>query len=141
MRRMIAAKNRESAVGNSLEQCSHVFFCSQGRVHLEIRIEILTRVIPDRDMMRADLAADLDPTSLRLAQNPDTACGTNMLAMNVMVAEFRHEDIAHDDRFLASAGPARQAEKRAPVTLMDHTCSDEIVILAVIENGEAYHAR
>ena len=91
-------------------------------------------------MMRADLTADLNATSLRLAQNPDAAGGTDMLAMNVMVTEFRQEDVAHDDCLLASAWPARQAKKSAPVTFVNDARSNKIVVLAVIENWQAYHA-
>src|SRR5204862_7255760 len=82
--RMIAAKNRESAVGDALEQCSHVIFGPQGRVHLEIRIEVLHHGIGQRDVMRADFATDLDAARLCYAQNPDAARGTNMLAMNMV---------------------------------------------------------
>ena len=91
--------------------------------------------------MRADFAADLDPARLRFAQNPDAAGRADMLAVNVMVAQFRQEDVTHDDGFLACARPAGQAEERAPVTFVNHTRSDEIVVLAVVENREAHHAR
>ena len=115
-------------------------FARKRRVHLEIRVEVLNRVIGQRDVMRADFAANLDPARLRFAQNPDAASGADMLAMNVMIAEFRQEDVAHDDRLLARARPARQAEKRAPIAFVHHPVTDEIVILAVIENREAHHA-
>ena len=61
--------------------------------------------------------------------------------MDVMIAKFREQNIAHHDHFLARRRPARQSEQRAPVAFVDHAVADEIVILAMIEHRQADHAR
>ena len=63
-----------------------------------------------------------------------------MLAMNLMIAKFREQNVAHDNRFLARRRPARQTEQRAPITLMHHPVADQIVILTMIEHRHADHA-
>ena len=64
-----------------------------------------------------------------------------MLAMDVMIAKFGQQNIAHHDRFFARRRPARQPEQRAPVAFVHHAVADEIVILAMIEHRHADHAR
>ena len=64
-----------------------------------------------------------------------------MLAMNLVAAKVREQNVAHHDCFLARGRPARQTEQRAPITLMHDAVADEIVILAVIKDWHAYHTR
>ena len=61
--------------------------------------------------------------------------------MNVMIAEFRKQNIAHHDRFLARRGPAGQAQARAPIAFMHHAVADEIVVLTMVEHRQAEHPR
>ena len=63
-----------------------------------------------------------------------------MLAMDGRAAESGEEDVAHDDHFLAGAGPAGQAEHGAPVALVHDALADEAVVLAMVEDGELEHA-
>ena len=91
--------------------------------------------------MRTNFAADFYPTRTRFAQQAAHSRCADMLAMNVMIAKFGQENVAHHDRFLARRGPARQSEQRAPVTFVNHSAADEIVILTMIEHRDAHHAR
>ena len=52
-----------------------------------------------------------------------------------MVGEFREEDAPRS--LLRGAGPARQAQQRAPNSFVDDAVADEVVILAVIEQRYA----
>ena len=97
--------------------------------------------IRQRDVMRANFACDFHPARPRFTKKPHTAGCRDVLAMNVMVAKFREEDVTRDDRLPRRRGPARQAEQRAPITFVDDAIADEIVILAVIEQRYADHSR
>ena len=91
--------------------------------------------------MRTNFAADFYTTRSRFAQQAHAPAAADVLAMNVMIAKFGEENVAHHDRFLAGRGPARQPEQCAPVTFVHHSAADEIVILAMIEHRHAHHAR
>jgi len=64
-----------------------------------------------------------------------------VLAMDVMVAKFREQNVAHHHRFLAGRGPARQPKQCAPVAFVHDAIADQIVILTMIEHRHANHAR
>src|SRR5215471_6895733 len=91
--------------------------------------------------MRTNLAADLDAACPSLTKQPYTARSRDVLAMNVMIAKFREQDVAHDYRFFAGRGPAGQAKQRAPITLVHHSVADQIVILTMVEYRQANHPR
>src|ERR1041385_9576749 len=61
--------------------------------------------------------------------------------MDVMIATFSQENVAHDHRFLARGWPAGQTEQCAPITFMHDTVADEVVILTMIEHRQPDHAR
>ena len=84
--------------------------------------------------MRTNFAADFHAPRSRFANQPHTARRADVLAMNVMIAKFGQQNIAHHDRFLARRRPAGQAQQRAPVALVHHPVADQIVILAMIEH-------
>ena len=86
VRRMIAAQNRERSVGDPFEDCFDVRFRAERRIHFAIGVEILDRLVRQRDVMRTNFAADLHSARSRFANQPNTAGGTDMLAMNVMIA-------------------------------------------------------
>ena len=141
MRRVIARQDIERAVGDSFEERVDIALRPQRRIHFEIRVEILNRLIGQGDVMRANFAADLHPARPRLAQEPHAPGRADVLAMNPMVAKFREQNVARDDRFLARRGPAGQTEQGAPVAFVHDAVADEIVVLAVIEHRQADHAR
>src|SRR5205085_2192544 len=67
-------------------------------------------------MMRANFAADFYTARTRFTNESHTASRREVLTMNVMIAEFREQDVAHHHRFLprcasepigASCSPAR----------------------------------
>ena len=70
VRRVIACQDVERAVGDSFEQGVNVALRPKRRVHFEIRVEILNRLIRQGDVMRTNFAADLHPTRARFAQEP-----------------------------------------------------------------------
>ena len=105
---MIAAQNADGAICNSLEQRRNILLRAQRRIHLAVRVEILDRLIGERDVVRANLATDLHSARPRFAQKPHAPGGADVLAMDVVVAELREQNIPHHDRFLAGARPARQ---------------------------------
>src|SRR5438067_12506502 len=90
--------------------------------------------------MRANLATDLYATPPRFAKQSHALSGSDVLAMNVMIAKFREQNVAHYDRLFARRGPARQSEQRAPVALVRNSVTDQIVILTMIEHRQAHHA-
>src|SRR5207253_9597973 len=89
VRRMIAAKNRQGAIGNSFDNGIDIPLCAQRRVHLAIGIEILNRSIRQRDMMWTNFAGNFHSTPARFANQPDTSRRADVLAMNMMIAKFR----------------------------------------------------
>ena len=58
-------------------------------------------------MMRANFAADFYTARTRFTNEAHTASRREVLTMNVMIAEFREQNIAHDHRFFAGCGPTR----------------------------------
>ena len=64
-----------------------------------------------------------------------------MLAMDVMIAKLGQRRVPQDDCFLAGRRPPGQSQQRAPVAFVHHAVADQIVILAMIEHGQANHAR
>src|SRR5882724_4046801 len=91
--------------------------------------------------MRTHLAANFHAAPSRFTKQSHTSGCSEVLAMNVMIAEFGEQNIAHDDRFFACGGPARQSEQCAPVAFVHDAVADQIVILAMIEYRHANHAR
>ncbi len=77
-----------------------------------------------RHVMRTNLAADLDAPPPCLAKQSHAPRGAHVLAMDVMIAKFREQNIAHHNHFLARRRPARQTEQRAPITLIHDTDAD-----------------
>ena len=57
--------------------------------------------------MRANFAADFYAPRMRFTKESHTASRREVLAMNVMIAKFREQNVAHDHRFFAGRGPAR----------------------------------
>ena len=100
MRCMVGTQDRQCAVGDSLQQRIDICLRTQRRIHFVIRIKILDRFVGQRDVMRAGFAADFHTARPCFAQQSDTSGCTQVLAMNVMIAEFREQNIAHDNRFL-----------------------------------------
>jgi len=91
-------------------------------------------------MVRTNFAANFDSTCLRFTDQAHASSGANVLAVNVMIAKFRQQDIPHHDRFFASSRPSGQTEQRAPIAFVHHAVPDQIVILAMIEHGQSDHA-
>src|SRR5258708_32610713 len=89
--------------------------------------------------MGTKFAGDGYAASARVAQKPDTASRTQMLAMNASATELRQQDVAHNHEFFACSWPARQSKNRTPMTFVHHTVAYEIVVLAVVEHGEIKH--
>src|SRR5204862_2512078 len=92
------------------------------------------------DVMRADFAANFHAARPSFTKQPYTACSRDVLAMNVMIAKFRQQNIPHHYRFFAGWRPAGQPKQRAPLTLMYHSVADQTVILTMIEYRHANHA-
>src|SRR5438874_8997926 len=87
VRRMVAADNRQGAIGNSFDNGIDVPSRTQRRIHLAIGIEILNRSIGQHDMMWTNLAGNLHSSRLRFANQPHTSGRADVLAMNVMIAK------------------------------------------------------
>ena len=141
MRRVIAGQNGDGAIGDTFDQRVDVALGPERRIHFEIRVEAAERFVRQRDVMRADFAAEFDAAVARFAEKPHAAPGAEVLAMDRRVAEFREERIALDDDFLAGRRPARQPEHRAPVALVHHAFADEMVVLAMVHDDQPKHAR
>src|SRR6266403_104140 len=92
-------------------------------------------------MVRANFPADFYAACPRFTKESDAASRGDVLAMDVMIAKFREQNIAHHHRFFARRWPARQAEQCAPVTFMHDAIADQIVILTMIERGQVKHPR
>ena len=112
MRRVVARQNVERAVSDTFEKRIDIALRPKRRIHLEVRVEVLNRLVRQRDVMRTNFAADLDPARSCFAQEPHAPRGADVLAMNVVIASLGQQNIAGDDRFLAcrQANPAAQAE-------------------------------
>ena len=61
--------------------------------------------------------------------------------MDGRAGEFGEEGVALDDDFLARRRPAGQSERGADRAFVHHAFADEIVVLAMVHDGEAKHAR
>ena len=101
----------------------------------------MDRFIGQRDVVRTNFATDFHAARPRFAQQPHTAGSADVLAVNVMIAKLRQQNVAHDDGFFAGRRPARQTKQRAPIAFVHHAVADQIVILAMIEHRQAEHAR
>src|SRR5258708_9710382 len=89
--------------------------------------------------MGTKLARDGNAASARIAEKPDAAGRTQMLAMNASATELGQQDVAHNHELFPCSWPARQSKDRTPMTLVHHTVAHEIVVLAVVEHGEVKH--
>ena len=141
VRRVIGRQDRQRAISDSFQQRIDIRLRSQRRIHFVIRIEVLNRFVGQRDVMRTNFAADFDSARARLANQAHASGRADVLAMNVMIAKFREQNVAHHDRFLARRRPAGQTKQRAPVAFVHHAVADQIVILAMIEHRQPNHAR
>ena len=138
---MVRSKDRKRSIGNPRDQGIDILLRAQRGIHLAVGIEILDRSIRQRDMMRTNLAGDFHSTRARFPDKSHASCATNVLAMHMMIAKFREQNIAHHNHFLAHGRPSRQPQQRAPVTFIHHAFADKIVVLAMIEHGNTDHAR
>ena len=141
VRRMIRSQDRQCAIGDALDDRIDIRFRPQRRIHFVIGVEILDRFVGQRDVMRANLAADLHSSRTRFADQTHTSSRADVLTVNVMIAKFGQQNISHYDRFFAGGRPAGQTEKSTPVAFVDHAVPDQTVILAMIEHGQSNHAR
>ena len=140
VRRVIARQDRQRAVSDSFQQCIDISLRSQWRIHFVICIEILERLVGQRDVVRTNFAANFGSASTRVANQSHASGRSDMLAMNVMIAKVREQNVAHHDYFLSRGRPAGQPEQRAPVTFVHHAVADQVVILAMIEHRQTNHA-
>ena len=90
--------------------------------------------------MRAHFAADFYAARSRFTNQSHTSSCSDVLAMNVMIAKFRKQNVAHHHHFLACGGPTGQPKQSAPVAFVHDAVADQIVILTMIEHRQANHA-
>ena len=141
VRRMIRTQDRQSAIGNSLEDCIDIRLRAQRRIHFVIRIEILDRFVGESDVMRTNFATDFHASRARFADQADAPGRADVLTVNVMITKFGEQNVPHYDCFFAGRRPAGQTEQRAPITLVHDSAANQIVILAVIKDWKTNHAR
>ena len=125
VRGVVAAKDRERAVGDALDDVLDVLRSAEGRVHFEIAVERGEFGIGERDVVRADLAGNFHAARSRRADKSHTASGADVLAVDGRVEEFGEKDVAGDDHFLAGARPAGKAEAEAPLALVHDAIADQ----------------
>src|SRR3984893_650686 len=89
--------------------------------------------------MGTKLARDGNAASARVAEKPDAAGRTQVLAVNASATELGQQDVAHNHELFACSWPSRQPEDRTPVAFVHHTVAYQIVILAMVEYGEIKH--
>ena len=140
MRRVVAAEDRQCAVGYAFDDGIDVLLRAQGRVHFKIAVEGGECGVRESDVVGADFAGNFDAARAGLADEAHAAAGADVLAVDRGVAKFRQHDVAGDNHFLASAWPAGQSKAEAPLALVHDAIANNRVILAVIHHGEAEHA-
>src|SRR5713101_4725937 len=91
--------------------------------------------------MRANFSADLNAAGARFAEETHASRRADVLTMDLMIAKFREQNVAHHDRFLARGRPAGQTKQRTPIAFMNDTVADEVVILAMTEHRNSNHPR
>src|SRR3981081_3060713 len=89
--------------------------------------------------MGTKLARDGNAASARVAEKPDAAGRTQVLAVNASAAELGQQDVAHNNAHLDCSWPSRQPKDRTPVALVHDTVAYQIIILAMVEHGEIKH--
>ena len=58
---MIRRQDGHGAIGNSSEECIDIYFRAQGWIHFVARVEVLNRLIGQRDVMRTNFSANFHP--------------------------------------------------------------------------------
>src|ERR1700680_704286 len=106
VRRVIARQDRQRAVSDSFQQRIDIRLRAQWRIHFVVCIEILERLVGQRDVVRTNLAADFDSPRARFANQSHASGRSDVLAMNVMITKVREQNVATHDNFLSPRRPA-----------------------------------
>src|SRR2546423_9596212 len=88
VRRVVRAQDRQSAVGDPLQNSINVHFRAQRWIHFAVRVEILDCIVGQSDVMRANLSANFHTPFSSLANQANTSGCADVPAMNVMIAKF-----------------------------------------------------
>ena len=137
---VVARKDRDGAIGDAFNECVDVPLGAQRRVHLEVRVKRADGFVGKRDVVRADFATERDAAGTGLAQDPDAASAAEVLAMDGGAAGLSQKRVALDNDFLADGGPAGESQHRADVALVHDSLADEVVVLAMVHDGQSEHA-
>ena len=115
---------------------------AQRRVHLEIGVEAADRLVGQRDVVRADFAAERDAARARFAQNADAARGAEVLAMDRRAGRVRRGGRCAATMISSPiAGQPGRPSTVLHAAFVHHAFADEIVVLAMVHDDEAEHAR
>src|SRR5436190_421266 len=139
---VVARNDFDGAVSEAIDQSGPIGSGSERRVHLEVRVvrrpmrlfavdqpfavgapELVATGdarVGECKMMWASFAGNSNAFLFRVANQFNTAGGTEMLAMNVCAGQFRQPDISLNDQLFAKRRPSSQSQSRAPITFVNH---------------------
>src|SRR4051794_31698838 len=120
------------AVRPALDQRLAVVFGSEWRVHLQPRVEALEQdLVGQREVVRTGLAGDADAARLGLGDVLHRLAGAQVLDVDAAFLVARDRGVAGDQRRLADARDAGQAEPGGDDALVHHAFAGERRVLLV----------
>ena len=131
------------AVGDAFEHRVAIGGLAQRRVHLEVGVVLdraVERLVGEREVMRRDLAGDLDAALLAGPHRAQRLPRAHVADVHVRAGQLGQRHVALDHQRFGHAGNAAQAERRGVEALVRHPVALERRILAVIDDRQAEHA-
>ena len=111
MRRVIGDDAIDGTVKDGLNQSLRILFGAQRRIHLERGFVCLGDVIFGKEqVVRRDLAGNLDAIGLGTADDLDAVCRSKMLDVDRTTREPAELDVAMDLDFLTGTRPTLNGE-------------------------------
>ena len=130
--RVVRHEAVDRAVDDALAQRKHVALQAQRRVHLQVRVVGAVDVIlVQEQVVRGDLARDGQPLGLCCPHQVQALLGGDVRDVQRAAGESAELDVAVDLELLAQGRPAKHAEARGRLALVDDAVGREGLVLAV----------
>ena len=110
MRRVVGGDGVDAAIHQAADHLVAIGGLAQRRVHLDVRVVALERLVGQHEMMRGHLARHRDVPLLARAHGAERAARAEVRDVEVPAGQARQGDVALHPDLLRLAGNAPQAE-------------------------------
>ena len=123
------------AVRQCLQYRIEIRLGTQGRVHLEVRIELHQLLVREREVVGGHLTRDVQAPGFRFAHHAQGARGAEVRQVQVASRMLRQHDVPGHHGFFRGAGNAQAAQGSAHGALVHVAFSREMFVLLVGDDG------